>query len=120
MRKLTFISEREVSSDHWFEDIERLGDAMRSPAFDKGTYKLVKVCVIDTGFKPSVKGFEKIKAFKDFAEPTNTNLRDGTWHGTMCANIIMSIYEQCELYVARVFMSDDTDDKTGPEAMAQV
>ncbi|EHK42494.1 hypothetical protein TRIATDRAFT_319912 [Trichoderma atroviride IMI 206040] len=113
------LSEREVSSDHWFEDIERLGDAMRSPAFDKGTYKLVKVCVIDTGFKPSVKGFEKIKAFKDFAEPTNTNLRDGTWHGTMCANIIMSIYEQCELYVARVFMSDDTDDKTGPEAMAQ-
>ncbi|PNP43616.1 hypothetical protein TGAMA5MH_04588 [Trichoderma gamsii] len=31
----------------------------------------------------------------------------------------MSIYEHCELYVARIFKYDNTDDETGPELMAQ-
>lgn len=93
---------------------------MELPVSAKGTYKSVKICVIDTGFKLGVKGFAKIKAYKDFVNPSSTSMCDNTWHGTISANIIMSIYEECELYVARVFKSDDTDDKTEPELMAQV
>lgn len=93
---------------------------MEAPASAKGSYKAVKICVIDTGFKLGVKGFAKIKVYRDFVDPSSTSMCDDTWHGTISASIIMSIYEQCELYVARVFKSDDTDDKTGPELMAQV
>lgn len=93
---------------------------MKPTASIKGMHKLVKICVIDTGFKPRQKGFEKIKVFKDFVDIKSTNFRDDTWHGTISADIIMSIYEQCELYVARIFKYDNTDDETGPELMAQV
>lgn len=93
---------------------------MELPASAKDTYKSVKICVIDTGFKLGVKGFTKIKVYKDFVNPGSTSMCDNTWHGSISANIIMSIYEKCELYVARVFNSDETDDKTVPELMAQV
>lgn len=93
---------------------------MEVPAFARGTYKAVKICVIDTGFNPKVKGSKKIKDFKDFVDLDSPKWQDDTWHGTISANIIMSIYDQCELYIARVFKSDDTDDNTGPELMAQV
>lgn len=93
---------------------------MEFPASARGTCKAVKICVIDTGFNPDVKGSNKIKGFKDFVDQDSTKLRDDTWHGTISASIIMSIYEHCELYVARVFKSDDADDKRGPELMAQV
>lgn len=93
---------------------------MEVPASAKDTYKAVKLCVVDTGFNPDVKGSKKIKGFKDFVDQDCTNMCDDTWHGTISASIILSVYEHCELYVARVFKSDDTDDKTGPELMAQV
>ncbi|UKZ84282.1 uncharacterized protein TrAFT101_000196 [Trichoderma asperellum] len=113
------LSEKKVSSDEWFDKIDRLKTVMELPASAKGTYKSVKICVIDTGFKLGVKGFTKIKVYKDFVNPGSTSMCDNTWHGTISANIIMSIYEKCELYVARVFNSDETDDKTEPELMAQ-
>ncbi|KAM0518928.1 hypothetical protein ACHAPE_003918 [Trichoderma viride] len=113
------LSERKVSSDEWFDKIDRLKTVMEFPASARGTYKAVKICVVDTGFNPDVKGSEKIKRFKDFVDPGSTSMCDDTWHGTISASIIMSIHEHCELYVARVFKSDDTDDKTGPELMAQ-
>ncbi|KAM0445191.1 hypothetical protein ACHAO4_009896 [Trichoderma viride] len=113
------LSERKVSSEEWFDKIDQLKAVMEAPASAKGSYKAVKICVIDTGFKLGVKGFAKIKVYRDFVDPSSTSMCDDTWHGTISASIIMSIYEQCELYVARVFKSDDTDDKTGPELMAQ-
>ncbi|GFP60339.1 subtilisin BL [Trichoderma asperellum] len=113
------LSERKVSSDEWFDKIDRLKAVMELPASAKGTYNSVKICVIDTGFKLGVKGFTKIKVYKDFVNPGSTSMCDNTWHGTISASIIMSIYEKCELYVARAFNSDDTDDKTEPELMAQ-
>lgn len=118
--KITLISERKISSDEWFDKIDQLKAVMELPTSAKDSYKAVKICVIDTGFKLGVKGFAKIKVYKDFVDPSSTSMCDATWHGTISASIIMSIYEQCELYVARVFESDDTDDKTGPNLMAQV
>ncbi|UKZ82025.1 hypothetical protein TrVFT333_009807 [Trichoderma virens FT-333] len=113
------LRERRVSSEEWLDKIDELKSAMDASSSTKGEYNPVKVCVIDTGFNPAVRGYKKVKAFKDFVEPNSTSIRDNTWHGTISASIILSIHENCELYVARIFESDDTDDETGPELMAQ-
>ncbi len=48
------------------------------------------------------------------------DMRDNTWHGTMSGNLVLSMYEEAELYVARVFESNDTDEEKEPLLMAKV
>lgn len=78
-----------------------------------------KVCVIDTGFHQDDPAGAKI-IFKDFVSPKNSRMQDNTWHGTLSSTIIMSMYDQCDLYVARVFATNDTDESTEPILMADV
>ncbi|PFH58534.1 hypothetical protein XA68_13557 [Ophiocordyceps unilateralis] len=113
------IRSQEATSDEWEDQIESVKQALKAPASVKGNYKRVKVCVIDTGFSPTDKNKSRIVSYKDFAEPSRPDMCDKTLHGTFSANLILSIYDECELYVARVFQTDDTDEKREPELMAQ-
>ncbi|ETS83532.1 hypothetical protein PFICI_05408 [Pestalotiopsis fici W106-1] len=113
------LSEKIVSSEEWLDNIDVLKSVMEASGLQKRGHKTVKVCVIDTGFDPKDKNLPKIKGYKDFVNPEATSKSDNTWHGTTSASIILSIFDGCELYVARVFQSDDTDDRTEPELMAQ-
>lgn len=114
----------ETSSEEWLDKIEELSDAMKQPASDRTHHKAVKVCVIDTGLDPKYgasRGVNNhVKEFKDFVTPSSRTMQDDTSHGTVSVSIVLSIFEHCELYVARVFKSDDTDEKTEPELMAKV
>ncbi|KAI4599476.1 hypothetical protein KJ359_001918 [Pestalotiopsis sp. 9143b] len=113
----------ETSSEEWLDKIEELSNAMKEPASDKSRYKAVKVCVIDTGLDPrygtSRRVNNRVKEFKDFVTPSSSSMQDNTSHGTVSVSIVLSVFEHCELYVARVFKSDDTDEKTEPELMAK-
>ncbi|KAJ4409979.1 hypothetical protein N0V82_009347 [Gnomoniopsis sp. IMI 355080] len=92
---------------------------MEPTSATKGGHNLVKVCIIDTGISPKDKCSKKVKGFKDFVIPDNRQLCDETWHGTQCASIVLSIYEPCELYVARVFRTDEATDEMGSILVAQ-
>ncbi|KJZ78277.1 hypothetical protein HIM_02315 [Hirsutella minnesotensis 3608] len=106
------------SSDDWFDLLDDLKSAMDPPRAATA-FQRVKVCVIDTGFNPNDKDVAKVKVYKDFVEPFSGTKCDDTWHGTISATIILSIYEECELYVARVFRTNEADENTGPELMAR-
>ncbi|OTB03270.1 hypothetical protein M426DRAFT_321839 [Hypoxylon sp. CI-4A] len=112
------LRDTKYTSDAWLDKIDALRAAMKAPLGKKG--KLVKVCVIDTGFNAMDPEWTKVKEFKDFVDRENdTELRDNTGHGTLSATIILSIYTDCVLYVARVFKNNDTDEKTEPQLMVQ-
>ncbi|PHH79271.1 hypothetical protein CDD80_5266 [Ophiocordyceps camponoti-rufipedis] len=86
----------------------------------KGDYPRVKVCVIDAGFHPADKNRARILAYKDFAEPEREDLVDNAErHGTNSANLVLAVYDECELFVARIFRTGRTDGRTEPELMAQ-
>ncbi|KAF1962377.1 subtilisin-like protein [Byssothecium circinans] len=119
----------QYTSDAWLNKTDRLRAAMKAPPKvraamkeppkAKGDYSPVKVCVIDTGFHKSDRDCKKVVEFKDFVDKNNTELRDDTWHGTLTATIILSVYPDCVLYVARVFKNNDTDEKTEPALMVE-
>lgn len=114
-------SDLSIRSEDWLDGIGDLRAAMKANHSTGGGSKPVKVCVIDTGFRADDKESKKVgKRFKDFVNPSNTQLCDKTWHGTQSATIILSIYEPCELYVARVFDKNDADEERGQELMAMV
>ncbi|RDA92674.1 putative subtilisin-like protease, partial [Ophiocordyceps camponoti-saundersi (nom. inval.)] len=113
------IREQQQTSDEWEDRIESVKMALEASDTVKGTYKRVKVCVIDTGFDPKNKNKSRIVSYKDFAEPNRTDMCDLTHHGTFSANLILSIYDECELYVARVFTTSNTDEVKEPELMAK-
>ncbi|RDA89198.1 putative subtilisin-like protease [Ophiocordyceps camponoti-leonardi (nom. inval.)] len=111
--------EQQQTSDEWEDRIESVKKALEESADVKGTYAKIKVCVIDTGFDPKNKNKSRIVSYRDFAEPKRTEMCDATHHGTFSANLVLSIYDDCELYVARVFKTDNTDGEREPELMAQ-
>ncbi|RAO73558.1 uncharacterized protein BHQ10_009570 [Talaromyces amestolkiae] len=108
------------SSDDWLDEVDDLISVIKAPEALRGTYEKVKVAVIDTGFHPSDCQASKVKEYKDFIDEKAKDMCDNTWHGTMSANLILSIYEECELYVARVFNKNETDEMEGPLLMASV
>ncbi|RCI08797.1 putative subtilisin-like protease [Ophiocordyceps polyrhachis-furcata BCC 54312] len=112
------IRELQPSSDEWEDRIESVKNALKTSSKVKGAYKRVKVCVIDTGFDAKDKNNGRVVSYRDFAE-RKTDRCDETHHGTFSANLVLSIYDDCELYVARVFKTDKTDEETEPELMAQ-
>ena len=110
------------TADDWLENIDELRDVVMS--YDPGhNYERVRVCVIDTGLREDYKATcSAFRGFRDFVDPTNTRVCDNSsgGHGTLCAHIILSVFDECDLYVARVFADDNADDETGSVRMAEV
>ena len=82
-------------------------------------YEPVKIAIIDSGLNDTVKGRYMAQSrivYKDFTDET----RNISWHGTCCAKIICDIYEEAELFIARIFEKDHADERDGPIRMAQV
>lgn len=87
----------------------------------KDEYERVRVCVIDTGLEKSYKT-NCFRDFRDFVDRDNKGVCDKSagGHGTFCTHIILSVFDKCELYVARVFADDNAGDEAGPARMAEV
>jgi len=86
-------------------------------------YERVRVCVIDTGLREDYRATcSAFRGFRDFVDPANISVCDKSsgGHGTLCAHIILSVFDECDLYVARVFADDNAGDETGAARMAEV
>jgi subtilisin family serine protease len=78
----------------------------------------VKVAILDTGVFQSYFS-NSIKDYRDFVSGINDERQDGTGHGTSCLQLLLSIYEDAEVYIGRVFESDKANDDTS-SLMAKV
>ena len=84
-----------------------------------GEYKKVKIAVIDTGIDPKHRQAAKVK-YKDFLNEKPEDKRDNTGHGTISVDLILRMYEEAELYVARVFEESRAGEQKEASLMAKV
>ncbi|KIW14801.1 hypothetical protein PV08_07586 [Exophiala spinifera] len=133
----------EMSSVNWFDELEKVTLVLKAPKnlAEKDTqYNPVKIAVIDTGFdsNPSHKARRQIIKYKDFViaprspdgkgikdkanmgnpdEPLDP-MKDLTGHGTTSVELILKVYRDAALYVARIFKSNQADEEIEPYLMA--
>ncbi|KAK7746101.1 hypothetical protein SLS62_009561 [Diatrype stigma] len=103
-------------SERWFRDLRTKTHALLAP-LQAGTFKRVKIAVLDTGIdleqinlwdrdrvSCAAKGENpRIKKMKDFLDPDKTNnCRDLDGHGTHCIGVIRRVAPEADIYVARV------------------
>ena len=107
-------------SEDWFHDVDPLLSAMGPPRQAGEVCKRVRVAVIDTGLDKAYHTRYHVKEWKDFVNIGASEMSDKTGHGTLCAHLILSMCEEIDLYVARIFDRDTADPEQGPRLMAQV
>ena len=83
------------------------------------TYKPVKVAILDTGLEPDHNMADRIQ-YEDFVDRSQKSRKDNTSHGTISVDLILKVYVEAELFVARVFETDQTDETREPNQMAKV
>jgi hypothetical protein len=81
-------------------------------------YRPVKIAVLDTGLE-SNPNFDGV-TYRDFVDPKHPGRVENTSHGTASVDLILLAYPEAELYVGRVFETDQTDEKTEPAKLAEV
>ncbi|RAH48752.1 subtilisin-like protein [Aspergillus brunneoviolaceus CBS 621.78] len=105
-------------SDRWFDELDDLISVMKAPKKVKGGYRAVKVAVIDTGLQPAIGLRMNVIEWRDFVGSSST-MCDNTWHGTISARLLANACEGAELYIARVFDTNNANHEHGPRLMAQ-
>ncbi|RAK77448.1 subtilisin-like protein [Aspergillus fijiensis CBS 313.89] len=105
-------------SDRWFDELDDLISVMKAPSEIQGRYRAVRVAVIDTGLQPAIGLRMNVIEWKDFVGSSST-MCDNTWHGTISATLLTNACEGAELYIARVFDTNNADHEHGPRLMAQ-
>ncbi|KAH7186192.1 peptidase S8/S53 domain-containing protein [Fusarium flagelliforme] len=103
----------ERTADDWLGEIYKLIEVMKGDSNDR--YERVKIAIIDSGLNDTAKMAQNTIVYKDFTNET----RNDSWHGTCCAKIISDIYEEAELFIARIFEREHANDRDGPIRMAQ-
>lgn len=114
-----------TSSASWFQDLEDVTFVLKTPKNIrklKDGYRPIKIGVIDTGIDES-----KDVTYKDFVDQEHRSKNHGEHlktsklqHGTQSIRLIWKMYEEAELFVARVFENDMADEKKEPYMMAEV
>ncbi|EXA29728.1 hypothetical protein FOVG_18809 [Fusarium oxysporum f. sp. pisi HDV247] len=111
-------SRHERTAEDWRKEIDHLIDVMQDKDLKPSNYDRVKIAIIDTGLHPQEKDFCTVEAYNDFVDEGN-DMRDDSWHGTCSARIILDMYEEAKLYIARVFKTDQAKGTEGPLLMAK-
>jgi hypothetical protein len=81
-------------------------------------YRPVKIAVLDTGLESDPR-FDDV-TYRDFVDPKHPGRVDNTSHGTASVDLILQAYPEAELYVGRVFNTNQTDERTEPAQLAEV
>jgi hypothetical protein len=84
-----------------------------------GSFRPVKVAVLDTGLDlnhPSVNP----EKYKDFVGSDGAPRKGNTSHGTISVDLILRMYQDADLYVARIFEDDSPCPEDGVACMTQV
>jgi len=110
------------SSETWLGRLDLVVNVMRARKklnVTDDTYKRVKVAVLDTGLNADHGVADEVQ-YKDFVDQSQQEMSDNTSHGTTSVDLILKAYAEVDLFVARVFATDNTDGTTEPSQMAQV
>ncbi|KAJ4113967.1 hypothetical protein NW760_000858 [Fusarium oxysporum] len=103
----------QASAKAWFEDLDELNEVLSClPSETDQTYKQVRVAVIDTGINGNDSYAKHIRGYRDFVTNKDELKQDNTGHGTNSVKLIFKVYAEAEVYVARVFESDEANDDT--------
>ena len=110
----------------WFTKFGAVVDVMRAggqPDRTSGSYRKVKVAILDTGLEPDHR-MAKTVFYKDFVTDAEEGMLDKTGHGTLSLDLILEAFphDEAEFYVARVMATDHTNQSKpdDPLRMAEV
>ena len=90
----------------------------KTPTLADHAYHPIKIAVLDTGLESGPQ-FDYV-TYRDFVDPKREGRVDNTLHGTKSVDLILHAYPEAELYVGRVFNTDQTDEMTEPAHLAEV
>jgi hypothetical protein len=102
-------------------ELDQLAATMKTPKKPKLTgdaHRRVKIAVLDTGLV-SDSHYVSV-TYRDFVDPKEKGRIDKTLHGTTSVDLILKAYPEAELYVGRVFNTNQTDERTEPVHLAEV
>ncbi|UNI19462.1 hypothetical protein JDV02_005644 [Purpureocillium takamizusanense] len=103
----------QASSAAWFDELDKLNDILSSlPNEIDQAYNQVRIAVIDTGINEDDAYAKQIRGYRDFVANKDYVKQDATGHGTNSVKLIFKVYAEAEVYVARVFESDQANDDT--------
>jgi hypothetical protein len=87
----------------------------KSTGFDQR----IKVAVLDTGIEPEHHMFRSVH-YKDFVDPNEECTKEQTSHGTTSLDLILKMYQDAEVYIARVLKTNDAHGDLEAVQMATV
>ncbi|KAK3329197.1 hypothetical protein B0H66DRAFT_540416 [Apodospora peruviana] len=91
----------------WFDELDKLNSVLRAPKKKLSKYPAVRVAILDTGVKEEMG--DHIEQYKDFVGQDDENLEDLTGHGTTTAQLVLKLFNKAELFIARVFETNDIE-----------
>lgn len=82
-------------------------------------HQRIKVAVLDTGIDESHTYRKYIKGYHDFVSGRHQQASDETGHGTSAVHIIFRLIPEVDIFIGRVFETDEANDTTR-DLMAEV
>jgi len=84
-----------------------------------GYSERIKVAIFDTGLEPEHHRSGAVH-YKDFVDSNEKCTKRQTSHGTTSLDLILKMYEDADLYIARVFETNDAHGDLEAVQMAKV
>jgi hypothetical protein len=79
----------------------------------------IKVAVLDTGIEPEHRMSGSVH-YRDFVDSIKKCTKEQTSHGTTSLELILKMYQDAEVYIARVFETNDAHGDLEAVQMAMV
>jgi len=84
-----------------------------------GYFQRIKVAVLDTGLEQGLLMSCSVH-YKDFVDSNEKCTEDHTSHGTTSMDLILKMYQDADVYIARVFETNDAHGDREAVQMAKV
>ncbi|KAF3223018.1 hypothetical protein TWF192_005132 [Orbilia oligospora] len=115
----------ERSYDNWWQRVDTLNGLLRAQSAEKDTiynHQKVKIAVLDTGISPKHPYADEMAEglYKDFVDEDCARKQDTNGHGTETLNLIFKAFETPEVYVARVFRTEEADQNTAEHVVKAI
>ena len=82
-------------------------------------HQAVKIAILDTGIGESHPYRKHVKGYHDFVSGRHKKASDDTGHGTNAVHIIFKLLPEIDIFVGRVFATEEANDNT-QNLMAEV
>ncbi|MCJ1250616.1 hypothetical protein MMC30_007844 [Trapelia coarctata] len=111
----------ETSSKAWIDDLDTFIDVLQARKRLQETdaeHKRAKIAILDTGIR-SCHRQAKVVQYMDFVDENSKEKSDLSGHGSNSVDLDLKVYASADLYVARIFEQDTSDEESGPKMMAE-